>query len=287
VVNNIAIPYNRPSRVFDYPVDRLVVRSVDAFVTASTVASNALASVLRLADSRHTVIPNATESGVAAATREHIRNDLGLSNDRLIVLVMARLEKRKGLTYLLDALTQLPQHIRDHVSVLVAGTGPEQAALEAQSAATGLTGSVRFLGQRDDRWSLYDAADVIVLPSISHEDMPIVILDAMAAGRPVVASSVAGIPEQVVDGVTGRLVPPGDSAALAEALAHVLGDARERTAMGKAARARYEATYTPQRFVDAYRRLYASLLERQRPRGSRAPHGRDASPGPGARHACI
>jgi glycosyltransferase involved in cell wall biosynthesis len=233
------------------------------------------------------VIPNSTESGASAASRERTRNDLGLSNDRLVLLVMARLEKRKGHTYLLDALTQLPQHIRDHVSVLVAGVGPEQAALQGQSAAMGLTGSVQFLGHRDDRWSLYEAADVIVLPSISHEDMPIVILDAMAAGRPVVASSVAGIPEQVVDGVTGRLVPPGDSAALAEALAHVLGDELDRAAMGKAARARYEATYTPQRFIDAYRRLYSSLLERRRPRGSRATHGHDAEPGPGTRRACT
>jgi len=274
VVNNIAIPYNRPSRVLDYPVDRLVVRSVDVFVTASMVASTAIASVLRLTEGQHTVIPNATEAGVASAPRADIRHALGVSDDRLVVLVMARLEKRKGLTYLLDALPHLPRHIGDRVIVLVAGVGPERDPLEAQCAAMGIAGRVRFLGQRDDRWSLYAAADVIVLPSISHEDMPIVILDAMAAGRPVVASRVAGIPEQVVDGVTGRLVPPGDSAALADALAGILEDPVGCDAMGTAARDRYEARYTPQRFVDAYRRLYVLLLERRRRRESlRAPAG--------------
>jgi glycosyltransferase involved in cell wall biosynthesis len=288
VVNNIAVPYERPSRVLDYPVDRLVVRSVDAFVNASMVASNALASVLRLAEYRHTVIPNATESGVATASRERMRQELGLSEDRFVVLVMARLEKRKGHTYLIEALPQLPRHILNSVTVLIAGTGPEKDVLETQCAAMGLTDQVRFLGQRDDRWSLYEAADVIVLPSISHEDMPIVILDAMAAGRPVVASSVAGIPEQVVDGLTGQLVPPGDPAALAGALAGVLGDPDRRAAMGKAARDRYEDNYTPQRFVDAYRRLYASLLARKRPRAMQsAGDARDVTAGTGTLPACT
>jgi glycosyltransferase involved in cell wall biosynthesis len=90
--------------------------------------------------------------------------------------------------------------------------------------------------------------------------MPIVIIDAMAAGRPVVASEVAGIPEQVVDRVTGRLVPPGDAASLANALRDILGEDDVRVEMGVAARARYEANYPPRAFIDAYRRLYASIL---------------------------
>ena len=288
VVNNVAIPYNRPSRVLDYPVDRLVVQSVDLFVTASVVASHALASVLHLSDHRHTVIPNAAELGVATASRAEIRHDLGISDDRLVLLVMARLEKRKGHTYLLDALPQLPEQVRERTIVLVAGVGPEREALEAQCAAMHLGDRVRFLGQRNDRWSLYEAADVIVLPSISHEDMPIVILDAMAAGRPVVASRVAGIPEQVVDGVTGRLVPPGDAATLAEALAAILADPTGRDAMGRAARVRYESRYTPQRFVDAYRRLYVSLLERRRRRESQpSADSRDPVASGRNRRACI
>ena len=288
VVNNIAIPYNRPSRLLDYPIDRIVVRCVDIFVTASMAASNALATVLRLSAHQLTVIPNAAESGVAGESRERIRHDLCITDDRLVLLVMARLEQRKGITHLLDALPQLPRHIRESVSVLVAGDGPEREALEAQYAAMGIADIVHFLGHRDDRWSLYEAADVVVLPSISHEDMPIVILDAMAAGRPVVASRVAGIPEQVVDGLTGRLVPPGDSAALAGALKAVLGDSQIRAAMGRAARDRYESTYTPRRFVDAYRRLYASLLERRRPREAEAASdAHDAAARNGGRRACT
>lgn len=268
VANNIAIPYERPSRVLDYPVDRLVVRSVDVFVTASAIASSALASVLRLPETQHTVIPNATEAGEAPAPVEGIRADLGVADDRLVLLVMARLEKRKGVKHLFDALPLLPLGIRDRVIILVAGEGPEQDALEKQCASMGIAAQIRFLGHRTDRWSLYEAADVIVLPSISHEDMPIVILDAMAAGRPVVASRVAGIPEQVVDGVTGRLVPPGDATALAEALGTVLAEEGARVAMGRAARERYEARYTPQRFTDAYRHLYASVLKGTRRRAA-------------------
>jgi len=264
------------------------IQSIDVFVTASVVASHALASVLHLGDHQHTVIPNAAEPGVATASRAEIRHDLGIIDDRLVLLVMARLEKRKGHTYLLDALPQLPDQLRERTVVLVAGVGPERDALEAQCAAMDLGDRVRFLGQRNDRWSLYEAADVVVLPSISHEDMPIVILDAMAAGRPVVASRVAGIPEQVVDGVTGRLVPPGDPAALAHALAAILEDSPRRAAMGKAGRERYESRYTPQRFVDAYRRLYVSLLERRRRRESKtSADSRDPTASGRNRQACI
>jgi glycosyltransferase involved in cell wall biosynthesis len=262
VVNNIAVPYERPSRVLDYPLDRLVVQSVDVFVTASMIASRALASVLRLPTNQHTVIPNAAASG-DARSRESVRKTLSIADDRLVLLVMARLEKRKGHASLLDAIPQLPQQIRDRVLVLIAGDGPERDALEAQAAELNIADRVRFLGHREDRWSLYAAADIIVLPSIGHEDMPIVIIDAMAASRPVVATRVAGIPEQVVDGVTGRLVPPGDSASLSDAIAAILGDNEGRARMGSAARHRYEARYTPQGFVDAYRRLYVSVLARK------------------------
>jgi glycosyltransferase involved in cell wall biosynthesis len=177
---------------------------------------------------------------------------------------MARLEKRKGHAVLLSAIPQLPLAIRDRVLVLIAGDGPEKDALKAQAEALHIADRVRFLGHRDDRWSLYAAADIVVLPSIGHEDMPIVIIDAMAASRPVVASRVAGIPEQVVDGGTGRLVPAGDSASLSEAIGDMLCDHERRAAMGSAARDRYEAKYTPRGFVDAYRRLYTAVLARKR-----------------------
>ena len=263
VVNNIAVPLGRPSRALDYPVDRLVARSVDLFVTASPAAGRALRSVLRLPETQHRVIPNATQFGLATASAQRTRQELGVPSGRLVVLVMAILDKRKGHQYLLDALPQLPQAIRLGMTLVIAGDGPERGALEDQSRARGISSQVLFLGERTDRWSLYEAADVIVLPSISYEDMPIVILDAMAASRPVVATTVAGIPEQVVDGVTGRLVAPSDSVALAAALADVLADSDARAAMGAAARERYEALFTPKRFIDAYRREYASLLTRR------------------------
>ncbi|MGD0193551.1 MAG: glycosyltransferase family 4 protein [Candidatus Dormibacteria bacterium] len=263
VVNNIAVPYERPSRVLDYPIDRMVVRSVDVFVTASRIASSALESVLRLPPAQHTVIPNAAAAG-DGGSRESARHALGIPKDRLVLLVMARLEQRKGHAVLLDAIPLLPPGIRDRVLVLIAGDGPEKEGLRQRAEALNIGACVQFLGHREDRWSLYAAADIIVLPSISHEDMPIVIIDAMAASRPVVATRVAGIPEQVVDEVTGRLVPPGDSAELANAIAAVLADDEGRARMGIAARERYEANYTPQGFVDAYRRVYAAVLARKR-----------------------
>src|SRR5579863_6825511 len=187
VVNNIAVPYERPSRVLDYPIDRIVVRSVDVFVTASKIASSALESVLRLPPAQHTVIANGAAAG-DGGSRESARQALAIPNDRLVLLVMARLEQRKGHAVLLEAIPLLPAQIRDRVLVLIAGDGPEKDALSTQAERLNIAGSVQLLGHREDRWSLYAAADILVLPSIGHEDMPIVIIDAMAASRPVVAT---------------------------------------------------------------------------------------------------
>jgi glycosyltransferase involved in cell wall biosynthesis len=152
--------------------------------------------------------------------------------------------------------------------VLLAGEGPEEPALRSLANSLGLQDSVRFLGHRDDVHDLLTACDVVVLPSISSEDFPVTIVEAMAARRPVVASRVAGTPEQVVPGVTGWLVPPGDEVALAAALREAVADPGRRAAMGEAARSRYEERYSPAIVTAMYQRLYAFVLTSASPSGS-------------------
>lgn len=259
VVNNIAYPYRTPGRVLDYPFDRMVARSASMFVTGSNAAGDALRSVLRLKAARHRVIPNAVVQRRPTATASATRKALAIARGTRIALVVARLEIRKGHRYLLEALQHLPASSAD-LMVVIAGSGPERAALESLAKSLGVTNRIRFLGEHPDPWSLYEVADVVVLPSIGNEDFPIVILEAMAAGRPVVATRVAGIPDQVIDQVTGRLVAPGDAAGLAEALADVLDVPGRGTAMGKAGRHRYETHFTPGEVVSEYWRTYRSLL---------------------------
>ena len=258
VVNNLAYPYDRPGRWLDYPVDRALVGAVTKFVTGSAAAGHALRRVLRLADRQHVALANGVEARRPSTTPAETRRALGVADGAPVVAVVARLEARKGHRHLLDAIALLPEDLRRDVCVLVAGAGPERERLERQ--ATEVDAHVRFLGEHPDPWSLYEIADLVVLPSVDHEDLPVVLIEAMAVGRAVVASRVAGAAELVDDDVTGLLVPPGDPRALATAIEELLGDRERRTMMGKAAVERYEAAYTPERVVAAYRALHRQLV---------------------------
>jgi len=260
VVNNLAFAYNRPGRWFDYPVDRLLVRSVTRFVTGSAAAGTALRRVLRLPEGQHVVIPNGVEQRLPTASADETRSALGLSPGIAVVSVVARLEARKGHRHLLDALRLLPADRRAALRVLFAGAGPERGRLEQEVTRLGLTDVVQFLGDHPDPWSLYEVSDLVVLPSVRHEDLPIVLMEAMAAGVPAVASRVAGTVELIEAGVTGLLVEPAEPRQLADAIAGLLDDPDRRRAMGKAATLRYEATYTPAQAVAAYRDLTDRLL---------------------------
>jgi glycosyltransferase involved in cell wall biosynthesis len=181
------------------------------------------------------------------------------TDDAMTVLSVGRLRAPKDFPVLVRAAEQLPPAT---ARIAIAGDGPDRAGIEAAIRHDG-GAPVELLGERDDVPELLAAADVFVLPSRS-EGMPLSVLEAMAAGVPVVASAVGGVPELVVDGVTGVLVPPGDAAALAAALARLAGDAAERERMGAAARRRAEAEFG----IEACRRrhldLYRATLARAR-----------------------
>ena len=115
-----------------------------------------------------------------------------------------------------------------------------------------------MLGLRDDIDSILTAADVFVQPSLS-EGLPLAVLEAMGFGLPVVATRVGGVPEAVVDGDTGYLVPPGNPEALAAALARVIESADRGTSMGAAGRDRAVAKFSVERMADAYRQLFREL----------------------------
>ena len=168
------------------------------------------------------------------------------------VLFVGRLVEKKGLAVLLDALRTVP----GDWSLDVVGGGPLRAELEARAAGL----PVRFLGQatKDDLARAYAGCDLLVAPSVpaasgDQDGLPVALLEAMAAGCPVVASRIAGIDEAVVDGETGLLVPPGDAAALAAALTRLLGDRQLRDRLGAAASARaeeYSMTALGRRYTD-------------------------------------
>jgi glycosyltransferase involved in cell wall biosynthesis len=179
------------------------------------------------------------------------------------VVTVSRLAPPKDPLTLLDAWDAVPGGHR----LLLAGDGPLRRAVEARIALGGQAGRVQLLGPRDDIPALLRAADIFVLSS-RWEGLPLAVVEAMMAGLPVVATAVGGIPETVLHGETGLLVPPGDAHALASALHRLLQDADLRRRMGEAGRQRAMAWFTQQRMVDATIALYRQIL----PNGTGAGH---------------
>jgi glycosyltransferase involved in cell wall biosynthesis len=165
-----------------------------------------------------------------------------------------RLVASKGVDVLLHAATLLSVPAR----LLIIGDGPERIALEQMAHRLGLGGRICFAGFRSDVRALLPALDLLVVPSRT-DGSPLVVLEAMAAGLPVVVSAVGGLPDQITHGQQGLLVPPDDSAALAIALTRLLGDAALRVRMGAAGRRR-AANFSHDAMVDALQRVYVDAL---------------------------
>jgi glycosyltransferase involved in cell wall biosynthesis len=192
------------------------------------------------------VVPNVTGGlPAAAAGAAADAGDAGGEGEPGYLLFVGRLRIRKGVEVLLAALAELRRRVPTAV-LRIAGDGEHRAALEACADELGVRDAVSFLGTCDAARvrRLLGGAVAMVVPSI-YEGMPLVVLEAMAAGTPVVASAVSGIPEVVVDGETGWLVPPESPAALAATLAAVLADPAEAARRGEAGRRRAAERYCP------------------------------------------
>jgi len=200
-----------------------------------------------LAPERVAVVRNGVDAERFASARPA---DLGVPPGGLAVGYLGSFEPRKGVPDLLEAWARVaPAAPRAHL--LLVGRGSQEAALRERMA--GLP-RARIVGYRSDVPEVMRALDLLVLPSYV-EGAPNVVLEAMAAGLPAVATAVSGTPELVVDGVTGRLGPSGDPDALAEALAALLADPGLRARMGAAGAARVRSDFTVSGMIEAYENL--------------------------------
>ncbi|ALA58221.1 glycosyltransferase family 4 protein [Nitrospira moscoviensis] len=172
-----------------------------------------------------------------------------------VLLVVARLTEQKGHRYLLQALPTLLAHWPTLTSLFV-GAGSCRESLQQEAEQWGVGQACRFVGATEAVADFYAAADVVVLPSLS-EGFPFVILEALAMGKPVVATRVNGVPEIIEDGRTGLLVPPRDAPALEQAIARVLRQPDDAARMAQAGRTAVAARFTAERMV----RETATVLE--------------------------
>jgi glycosyltransferase involved in cell wall biosynthesis len=199
----------------------------------------------------HNGVPDPSTHPIDA---DGVRAELGIATDALLAVMVAVMRPGKGHDVLLDAIGRLENK---EVVFLLAGDGPDSDALRTRAAGID---RVVFAGFRDDVSTLLAAADLVVHPSTT-DALPTALVHAIAAGRPIVASAIGGIPE-IVPRDGGELVAPGDPVSLAAAIDRLAADAAARFAMGKNARRRYEEEFTAAMWAERLRDLYAGLLQR-------------------------
>ncbi len=245
-----------PKAVLSGAAHYWMVGQMSRILAISEAVREAMLARHEAPDSKITVIPNgitAPNPGNAA----EMRRSLGVGANTPLVVCAARLEREKDVASLISAVKIVRERVPG-VRCLVAGEGAERSALDAQIGALGLENSVTLLGFRADAPALMAAADVFVLPSLA-EPFGLVLLEAMALSRPVVATRAGGPLEIVVDGETGFLVPPSSPDALAGALQTLLGDPALARRMGENGQARYEAQFTAAKMSQAILAVYQAV----------------------------
>jgi sugar transferase (PEP-CTERM/EpsH1 system associated) len=189
---------------------------------------------------------------------KRLRHKWDLGTEVTIIGTVGRFVEPKGYSYLLEAMVELRKQ-NSNIRALLVGDGSLRLAMEEKAETLDLPDILVFTGIRRDVPMILALLDVFVLPSL-WEGLPIALLEAMAAGLPVVATRVGGVPEVVVDGVTGFLVPPRDPQALADAILRLLRDPDLRRRMGEAGHARVAEHFSVEQMVGKTEALYEQLL---------------------------
>lgn len=267
----VVIASRRNVDVYTRTEDRLACRVVNRLADRVTAVAGAVRDHVHQTEGcpleKIVVIPNGVEANRFqwTASDQTKKEVLGSSSEEIAIGTIARLVWYKGLEDLLKAATLIIGRY-PLVRFFVVGDGPLRQPLEEKARALGLNGTVRFLGAVPNASSLLPHFDVVVLPSL-WEGMSNSLLEAMAAGKPVVATDVGGSSEVVIDGKTGFLVPPKAPEALADAVLHLLADPEMARNLGEAGRIRVKSEFTSEIMVARLEELYDSLLAA---RGSRS-----------------
>ena len=242
-------------------LDRLLLRVTDRIVVNSRGVWEFYRDVVGVPEEKLVLIRNAVpDAPLPFVSRAGKLQSLGIPPQSYVVGFVGRLWPQKRVRDLIWAC-DIVRNIKPNIRLLIVGDGPLRRDLERYAWDVGMGERTLFLGERADIAELLQVMDVLVLPS-AFEGMPNAVLEAMAAGVPVVASAIAGTREVVQDGHTGFLVPLGDRAALAKRINHLLEQPQLRRRMGEAGRAYVRQHFTVERMVSAHVRLYMELLYR-------------------------
>lgn len=241
---------------FAWLKQRLHCAAIGRYIAVSNEVKERLCQDLGVPESKIRVVHNGIQlSPFDRPADSKLRAMLTQGSERPIVFTPARLHSQKGHVYLLEAAALLPDAL-----FVLAGDGPERASLEERARKLGIQTRVRFLGQRQDIPLLLASCDLFVLPSL-YEGLPISVLEAMAAGKPLVATDIGGTKEAVINGVTGFLVPPENPTELAAAIRTLLSDQGLAARLAEAGRARAIQEFSSDAMVRGTCRVYDELIQ--------------------------
>jgi glycosyltransferase involved in cell wall biosynthesis len=188
-----------------------------------------------------------------------LRLELGVSKEHLLVGLISYLRSYKGHEYFVEAAGMLAAQ-RDDVTFIIVGEGPEEQSIRTRIERLGLAGRIRMLGFRTDLLNVFRSFDVFAIPSVEGDTIPQVLMQALAMEIPVVSTTVGSIPDVVIEGETGFVVPPRDSRALADRIARLLDDAALRRRLGAQGRSLVQRCYSLDKMLDRMEGIYHRLV---------------------------
>lgn len=245
----------------NYAIDRMVGRCVDRYIAVSQANALYLEDEKRIPARKIEVVLNGCDfSRFRAAEKPaaEVRARIGVGSTDPVLIIVGRLEPQKGHAVMLDAMPALLREF-PKLRLVCLGEGSLRPDLEKRASELGVGASVNFLGFQSDVADWLNMADLAVLPSF-YEGLPLVALETLFMGRTMVASAVDGTPEIVVDGRTGVTVPPGEPAALAEAIGRLLRDPALARRYGEAGHAWVQERFTQDQQIERTQQLYLREL---------------------------
>jgi glycosyltransferase involved in cell wall biosynthesis len=260
----------RYQRGYYWPLDRLLSSWVAHYIFVSRSVEQVFQKAVGVRSRKLRTIYEAVDFsahlGLGEADRRELREELGLGDGEPTVVNVGRLVAWKGHDVFLDAIATVAQRHGDVRAVIVGAPADNERgiqwlrSLRDRAERLGISDRVQFTGFRSDVHRFFGAADLVVHSATRPEPFGRVVVEAMAAARPVIATGAGGVPEIISDGVTGLLVAPSDSRSMAEAICHALDNREAASAMGRRARADVQRRFPMDRFGHDLMALYETLF---------------------------
>ncbi len=266
-VNNLASPYDPLFSVIQKYVDQRIVKIVDYFITGSIATGNYLAEKRKFPRKKilniYNAIPRPFESSQIEEYKNFIRQEFNVSGEKTIIGSIGKLEWNKGFDVLIEAVRILETRNYKDIILFIFGEGSDKDALERTIVENFLEDKIKLPGYKYNILKYLCGIDMFVLPSLWYEDCPYVIIEAMALEKPVIATKIAGIPEQIDHSVNGFLVDPDDPEAIADHLEILIKDQVAARKMGLEGLRKFYSMYKYEVVMKRYIELYTRLIKRE------------------------